>query len=100
MFVGRLDELSGMLARLLAELGLGVTPPEQLPAFKTLLEGARDTVKVPGLCVFVCVRVRVCVCACVCACCACMCVCVCVRVCVCCACMGECACVRVLCVYG
>ncbi len=75
VFVGRLDELSGMLARLLAELGLGVTPPEQLPAFKTLLEGARDTVKVPGLrasvvCVCVrllCVSVRLlCVCACVC----------------------------------
>jgi hypothetical protein len=52
VFVDRLEQLSGTLARLLTELAEGVTPPEQLPAFKKLLEDARDTVKVPcrGVC--------------------------------------------------
>jgi hypothetical protein len=114
VFVERLEQLSGMLARLLAELAEGVTQPEQLEAFKKLLESARDTVKVERLpaawafaacvcclapavknrgtclCVRMCVRVCAYVCVCVCVC---VCVRMCVRVCAyVCACVCPCVC--------
>ncbi len=45
-FMGRIQNLGNMLGRLLGQVAKGAEPPEQLPAFKTLLEKARAAIKV------------------------------------------------------